>query len=779
MQPGDTVAVVASGARFLPNMLATIDSGSSVEIVSICAVSGNILSIGVSSCPNIDGRGFDGTTAVAHSIGKPVAVYATAWHINSLRKEVEAIETALGANLSAVAAQQNWYNSNAYNFSAQPSGGVSLNPGNNSITMTPVPLGVNGTDGTSCASTNHCHGLYVSGGVGAAEACQITGGSGTSGQASGTIIINCANSHTGAWTIRSATAGISEAVSFTPNGGTIFIPAGSWTAYATIFHGPYHSFVGAGRTAVTTGGTFISAGAGFAGPIFEYLSPAVATDINVGIGYAEMGITAKNGIQINATGAGTQNNVKNVIFRHLFLNGTYYSQSDPNIYSASVAPTLAAITAFGVGISCNMCFDSWFDNLEVENFGIGTYIQADQNVIGAGSRYALNGVHVWLDGATVQSNRNVIMGAEFLNNYRLGAITQTSALGTIIESNYLENYCLSSQFVRSTNSIGLIFAKNHMEDPDNGPGCALQNGGSNYGGAGTNVTPLLYLDDYHSDDLAENTMDLGPGIVPPIAWKNTNWSWLSYTNQYFCEPNNGVFFPCPTGQYNKSEGATAFYPQAPAVLIAPVNPLLFRHNNHPTTILGGASPAIAPYFPHTWIQSGTLKQPDNTTGRWVLATGTDYEPTFQIATNAYPVYALNVTARKNGTGVAVTAAKYTDAAGNVTTYTVSTALTFVATTESETRSQLLTIGTAGPGKFMLTLDGSQAEIEQVELVPVPFGSQLPSYVFAALPAQGNGQSVYCSDCKNVVDNAATAGIGCVSGGAGAIAKRQNGRWDCN
>ena len=88
---------------------------------------------------------------------------------------------------------------------------MSLIAGNNSLTMTPVPPGVNGSD------TGHA--VYVSGGAGTAEACVITGGSGTSGQPSGQIIMNCASSHSGAWAVQSASGGIQEAICSLPASG--------------------------------------------------------------------------------------------------------------------------------------------------------------------------------------------------------------------------------------------------------------------------------------------------------------------------------------------------------------------------------------------------------------------------------------------------------------------------------------------------------------------------------------------------------------------------------
>jgi hypothetical protein len=51
--------------------------------------------------------------------------------------------------------------------------------------------------------------------------------------------------------------------------------------------------------------------------------------------------------------------------------------------------------------------------------------------------------------------------------------------------------------------------------------------------------------------------------------------------------------------------------------------------------------------------------------------------------------------------------------------------------------------------------------------------------FASLPAASNGSLIYCNDCKNVADDAATAGAACVGSGSGALARRQNRRWDCN
>jgi hypothetical protein len=61
------------------------------------------------------------------------------------------------------------------------------------------------------------------------------------------------------------------------------------------------------------------------------------------------------------------------------------------------------------------------------------------------------------------------------------------------------------------------------------------------------------------------------------------------------------------------------------------------------------------------------------------------------------------------------------------------------------------------------------------------GITYPSYSLATLQASAdpNFTVAGCTDCKNVADNAAVAGAACVGGGQGAIARKQNNRWDCN
>ncbi len=83
-----TTLAVSSCAGIVPNVLITIDQ----EIMPVSGCTGTVLVVG--------SRGFDSTTAASHAASTPVYAYVDAWHHNSVKAEIEAIETALGTNLS-------------------------------------------------------------------------------------------------------------------------------------------------------------------------------------------------------------------------------------------------------------------------------------------------------------------------------------------------------------------------------------------------------------------------------------------------------------------------------------------------------------------------------------------------------------------------------------------------------------------------------------------------------------------------------------------------------
>lgn len=116
-----------------------------------------------------------------------------------------------------------------YNFTPQAPGG-SISAGVTTLTLTPCPLGVNGGD--------IGHYVYISGGTGTAEAVLITSGTCASGATTGTIVFTAANTHSGAFTVSSASGGIVEAMQILPNtGGQIKAPCGTVNIYQTLIIG--------------------------------------------------------------------------------------------------------------------------------------------------------------------------------------------------------------------------------------------------------------------------------------------------------------------------------------------------------------------------------------------------------------------------------------------------------------------------------------------------------------------------------------------------------------
>ena len=248
----DTVMQVESGAGIVASCLLTIDN----EIVQALSGSGTSWTIG---------RGFDGTTPALHLASSVVSGFVDAWHHNTLVAEVQAIEQALGPNLSRIPAVP-FVVSSAFDFPVATPGG-NLVVGANVITLSPVPLGVNGSD------TNHY--LYISGGTGTAEAVPIIGGTAVGGAASGTVIVTAAHTHSGTWQIASATGGIQEAILYACANGSLSVYLKTCTVHATITIpascGSEIFGAGTSATTITAAADFDTAG----GDILSYATSSV------------------------------------------------------------------------------------------------------------------------------------------------------------------------------------------------------------------------------------------------------------------------------------------------------------------------------------------------------------------------------------------------------------------------------------------------------------------------------------------------------------------------
>jgi hypothetical protein len=84
-----TTLPVASGSGFAVPGYATIDN----EIIAICAKSGTTLTVGFSTCPNVDGRAADSTSASTHSVTAKVQQRIVAQTENQQNAEIIALAT--------------------------------------------------------------------------------------------------------------------------------------------------------------------------------------------------------------------------------------------------------------------------------------------------------------------------------------------------------------------------------------------------------------------------------------------------------------------------------------------------------------------------------------------------------------------------------------------------------------------------------------------------------------------------------------------------------------
>ncbi len=215
---GSSVIPVANGGT---GVTSTQGNGSKVQLSTGTTTTNN--------CVKFDANGntVDAEITCNGGGGGGVTLPNPSTSLQTLRYKANT-GTSINANLTANLewAPQAVFVSTPYNWTGQQPF-TSLSIGANTITLTPCPKGVQGT-----ATWTQ---LYILGGTGAAEAVPVTGGTCTGdGITTGTVIVICANTHTGAWEIVSATSGIQEAINDAGTGNSVFVPAGTYNINGTI-----------------------------------------------------------------------------------------------------------------------------------------------------------------------------------------------------------------------------------------------------------------------------------------------------------------------------------------------------------------------------------------------------------------------------------------------------------------------------------------------------------------------------------------------------------------
>lgn len=396
---GDTIITVAAPSMFSANMLISID----LEILSITSTNGPFLTVV---------RGFDGTTATKHASGRTVSAFIDAWHHNALSKEIQAIENTLGANLvnvlSAASAGQG-VATLAYNFGPQTPGGSLTAATVSVVTMAPCPLGVNGTD--------LGHWLYVTGGTGTPEPVKITGGTCTSGALTGTVIFTPANSHSGAWTLRSSAGGIPEALQAVgqAGGGTVFITPGTINLHASILVPNHTNLVGSGRGNTVL---FVPNGEFTNSPQWRLygLNPS-----GVVIGANPGSTVTIQGFTVNMNGA-NQPSPPNGTYGIELVNALYSRITDTEVNNLPILTSLNTALAYGLlGTTANSTADhNYVYNLvcTISSEGTGGFI-----VGGTSNRILYNYVSNGCNSAYVTGGQDTLFQG---NVFELGASFQVA-----------------------------------------------------------------------------------------------------------------------------------------------------------------------------------------------------------------------------------------------------------------------------------------------------------------------------------------------------------------
>ncbi len=222
-----TTTVIAASATFPEYSAVVIDS----EIILL----GNLVTGAYLNCT----RGFDGTTAAAHTAGTAMNGWIVAKHHNALKDRLMSLEayTAAGA-----------VNAAAFKFTVTPA--VSLAAGV-AVAITPetMPSGITST------SPNR-HYLRIVDSVAGGETVLVTARTATS------FTFTPALAHTaGNYTIESGTDGIQEAVKWVesqPDGGAVKLARGISYTYGTVFLAgvPAVAIFGCGKQASNVFGLF-------------------------------------------------------------------------------------------------------------------------------------------------------------------------------------------------------------------------------------------------------------------------------------------------------------------------------------------------------------------------------------------------------------------------------------------------------------------------------------------------------------------------------------------
>ncbi|HEV2397774.1 MAG TPA: hypothetical protein VGS27_12585 [Candidatus Sulfotelmatobacter sp.] len=309
------------------------------------------------------------------------------------------------ANARYVTASWNWLQTPADDLSTA---------GNNTIHLTPCPLGMDTTN-----NANAQYAVYIAG-TGIAEAAPVTGGTCSPGAASGTITVTTAYSHSAGYTVGSASSGIQEAVNDAggQRGTIVLLPASGSTPNYTV-----HStvFLNTSRTLLTGYGAMVQCFTRNACVIDgDYVGSSGYFNTVAGIEF-EPGLNV-DGVQIASVSASNGTYTITTANNHPFVTGDYvilfYSNASStqegrfkitvtssNQFTYNVGgATFSSAASYGWAAIENTAFEDISDHVTLRDikFSQGTNQKFHWGIV-VGNDQSFK-----LDGMTNEGNGNVI-----------------------------------------------------------------------------------------------------------------------------------------------------------------------------------------------------------------------------------------------------------------------------------------------------------------------------------------------------------------------------------
>lgn len=456
-------------------------------------------------------------------------------------------------------------------------------------------------------------------------------------------------------------------------GKEVFIPCGTYIINDTITISIATRIIGASKTCAVINNTNNSVYA------FQYLS-ALTGDRGENAGFALERLTlySKYGLKINQSGNfATVFDLQAMILgiriqdvKMQVLSGG--ASSDSSADTTTVPANSAELEAYGVGIRGAKLFNFILSGVNITGYGIGLYCDGCDISTVASSRFQDNSVHIWHYYHNIYGSQLAITDNDLLGNKRPGGITLENALFDTIRNNYFETPAASGTYIRSINDSGTLITENRF----NNPGYSI---------------PFISLAPLRHDIFTENRYDSGV-TAATFEVLNTYWT-ISFPILLEYGQNDQS---CPRPTYPQVKFTDKF------------NEFSYSAFNPGGTATG----AVVLAWP--WATSSV-------TGKYVIKSSSPslywYTPSV-IYSGTNKIWALDITARNNGSSGSATV-QWVESGGGTTTV-FSGLLGFSATRSSETRRYTFSVPdtSQGVGYWNIIIDNSTLEVESITLTPI-------------------------------------------------------------